>query len=97
MPKAGGWPESGFGKRLRELREARGLTQEQLAGGAECSRFTVLKVESGSQEPAWPLAVAFARALGVSVADFLPDGPTTRPAPKPSGQKAAPNKGRGRK
>ncbi len=66
------WPASGFGDRLRTLREQRGLTQEQLARKADISSLTVSRLERGKQEPFWPVALVLARELGVSVADFVP-------------------------
>jgi transcriptional regulator with XRE-family HTH domain len=78
MPGRGDFPETGFGGRLKALREAAGLSQEQLAHRAGCSTFTVSRLERGTQDPAWPLVVALAKALGVTPNDFLPPAP---PAP----------------
>jgi transcriptional regulator with XRE-family HTH domain len=77
MPKHGGWEHTGFGERLRRLREARGLTQQELADKASCNKFTVAKLERGTQEPAWPLVLAFAAALGVDCTAFT-QPPTER-------------------
>jgi transcriptional regulator with XRE-family HTH domain len=70
MTKRGGWPASGFGERLRILREERGLSQFQLAIAAECRVETISRLERQEQEPAWPLVRALARALGVSCQAF---------------------------
>jgi DNA-binding XRE family transcriptional regulator len=70
MSKQGGWPSTGFGGRLRKLREEAGLSQQQLADLAACNRFTVAKLERGTQEPAWPLVLALAKALGVTCEAF---------------------------
>jgi transcriptional regulator with XRE-family HTH domain len=70
MTRQGGWPESGFGGRLRQLREAAGLTQQQLGDRAGCHAMTVAKLEAGAQEPAWPLVLALADALAVSTEEF---------------------------
>jgi transcriptional regulator with XRE-family HTH domain len=75
----GGWPPTGFGKRLKALREAQGLTQDELAASAGCNKFTISKLERGLQEPAWPLVLALARVLGVKVGEFVaPDKPQSR-------------------
>ncbi len=37
---------------IRELRKARGLTQEKLAEGI-CSRQTITKIENGERKPDW--------------------------------------------
>ncbi len=73
MTKRGGWPASGFGERLRTLREARGMSQFQLAIAAGCRVETVSRLERGEQEPAWPLVRALASALGVSCSAFEKD------------------------
>jgi transcriptional regulator with XRE-family HTH domain len=60
-----------FGPRLRELREAAGLTQVQLAEQAGLHPQGVIKLERGEREPAWSTVVALAAALGVSCERFL--------------------------
>ena len=100
MTRQGGWSPTGFGEQLKRLREARGLTQQELGWRSGCHPMTVAKLERGVQEPAWPLVLALAKALGVSCEAFQSGGeqsPAPQSAPKPSGQKATPNKGRGRK
>lgn len=102
MTKLGGWESSGFGVRLRLLREATGLYQGQLAERAGTTQSTVAKLEAGTQEPAWPLVVALAEALGATPNDFLPrNGDQAPPPPKrgrPPKQAPAepPQRGRGR-
>lgn len=66
------WPDGTFGLRLRELREAAGLSQAALAGAAGAHRNTVVGIENGWSEPTWPLVLRLARALGVCVTAFLP-------------------------
>jgi transcriptional regulator with XRE-family HTH domain len=68
---------SDFGPRLRELREAAGWTQAQLAERAGLHAQGVVKLERGEREPAWSTLLALAAALGVSVAAFA-EKPTTR-------------------
>jgi transcriptional regulator with XRE-family HTH domain len=75
MTKHGGWAPSGFGAALKRLRVAAGLTQGELAERAKCHRFTVAKLEQDRQEPAWPLVLALARALGVGAGAFDPAVP----------------------
>jgi transcriptional regulator with XRE-family HTH domain len=70
MGKRGGWPPSGFGGRLKAIREALGVSQAELAERVGAHVFTVSKLERGLHEPAWPLALALADALGVSVELF---------------------------
>ena len=84
MSKQGGWPPTGFGGRLRALREQAGLSQLPLAEKAGCNQFTVAKLERGLQEPAWPLVLALAKALGVDCEAFngaAADEPAERRSP----------------
>jgi len=64
----------GLGNRLRELREAKGLTQAQLADLIGVSRKTVNTVENGVIIPSTVVALKLAGALGCSVETlfFLP-------------------------
>jgi transcriptional regulator with XRE-family HTH domain len=84
MPRQGGWPASGFGGRLKAERERAGLSQRELAELAGCHYMTISEMERGVGEPAWPLALALAKALGVSVAAFEPEA---SPPPKRRGNK----------
>jgi Zn-dependent peptidase ImmA (M78 family)/transcriptional regulator with XRE-family HTH domain len=63
------------GRRLREAREARGLSIALLAGEANLSRMSVQRFESGQQRPASETVVALADALRVPVSFFAQ--PTT--------------------
>jgi transcriptional regulator with XRE-family HTH domain len=72
--KKGVWPPTGYGNRLRQLREQAGIPQADLAERAGCHPMTIAKLERGVQEPAWPLVLALAKALGVDVAAFVVEG-----------------------
>jgi transcriptional regulator with XRE-family HTH domain len=99
MPKHGGWDATGFGRRLKAQREAAGISQEQLAQRAGCTVATVSRLERELVEPAWPLVLAFCRALGVRTAAFEPAADETAsvssPAPRgrPSKSPAATDQG----
>jgi transcriptional regulator with XRE-family HTH domain len=87
MTKQGGWPATGFAGRLRSIREQAGLSQRELAERAGCNVFTLSKLERGTQEPAWPLVLALARALGVTCEAFQPAGDEpAEESPKPRGR-----------
>jgi putative molybdopterin biosynthesis protein len=64
---------------LRLARQARGFSQQQLAAMAGVSRQAVSAVESGHSDPSLRVALALARALGVSVEELF--GPGEPPAP----------------
>jgi putative molybdopterin biosynthesis protein len=71
-------PHSGaarVGPRLRMARQARGYSQQQLAGMAGVSRQAVSAVESGLSDPSLRVALALSRALGITVEDLF--GPAT--------------------
>jgi transcriptional regulator with XRE-family HTH domain len=69
-----------FAGRLRELREAAGLTQEQLAERVGVKREAIARWEANRREPGWSNVVALARALGVNCLAFLQE-PAAAPAP----------------
>jgi transcriptional regulator with XRE-family HTH domain len=71
----------GFGRRLKELREAAGLTQESLARAADVSVSSVSKLEQRDLDPAWSTVQALARALGVSTEAFKIEGEAAEPEP----------------
>jgi predicted ATPase/DNA-binding XRE family transcriptional regulator len=59
--------ESTFGARLRRLREAAGLTQEELAGRAQLTRNAISSLERGERKRPYPHTVrSLADALGLS-------------------------------
>ena len=59
------------GARLRVARQARGLSQQQLAGMAGVSRQAVSAVESGQSDPSLRVALALAQALGMTVDELF--------------------------
>lgn len=61
------------GSRLRELREARGLSQSGLAESADVHRNTVGDIELGKASPTLHVMKKLAAALGVSVRDLVSD------------------------
>ena len=54
-------PSWAAGTRLRLARQARGLSQQQLAGMAAVTRQAVSAVESGHSDPSLRVALALAR------------------------------------
>ncbi len=63
-------PVSVFGQRLRELREAAGLTQQQLGERAGMAYQTIAKYEHGASIPMWPIVERLADALDVHTDEF---------------------------
>ena len=62
--------------RVRDLREALGLTQAELADRAGVSRQLVSAVEAGQNTPSVEGALGLARALGTTVEELFGDPPT---------------------
>jgi putative transcriptional regulator len=61
--------------RLRELREARSWSQQELGERLDVSRQTVISIEKGKYDPSLPLAFSIARLFELKIEDvFLPDG-----------------------
>src|SRR5580692_2879948 len=59
------------GANLRLARQARGFSQQQLAGMAGVSRQAVSAVESGQSDPSLRVALALAQALGMTVDELF--------------------------
>jgi transcriptional regulator with XRE-family HTH domain len=71
-----------FAERLKQLREAAGLTQPALAEKAGMNRFGIAKLEQGHREPTWATVQALAAALGVTCEAFA-EKPVAAAKPKP--------------
>jgi putative molybdopterin biosynthesis protein len=59
------------GPRLRLARQARGFSQQQLAGMAGVSRQAVSAVEAGHSDPSLRVAFALAQALGMTLEELF--------------------------
>ena len=57
--------------RLRPLRTARGLSQQQLAVKLEVSRQSVIALESGRYDPSLPLAFRIAELFGLTIEEVF--------------------------
>jgi putative transcriptional regulator len=57
--------------RVRELRNARGLSQAQLAGEMAVSRQTINSIEQERYTPSLPLALALARFFDTTVEEMF--------------------------
>jgi transcriptional regulator with XRE-family HTH domain len=62
---------SAIGPKIRELREAAALTQEDLAHQAGISTSTLSRIERGNFQPRMDTLGKLAQALGVSVAELV--------------------------
>lgn len=60
-----------LGDRIRQQRESRGLTQDQLSQKAEIGRVTLARLENGGQAPRFKTLTAIAQALEVDVDALL--------------------------
>lgn len=59
--------------RIRELREAKGITQEELAKNAGCTRMTVSQLENSNSNTTTKTLLGIANALNVEVKDLFYD------------------------
>ncbi|MBC7094927.1 helix-turn-helix transcriptional regulator [Thermococcus sp.] len=57
--------------RLRELREAKGLTQEELAKALGVTRQTIIAIEKGKYNPSLELAFKIAKFFKVKIEDIF--------------------------
>jgi transcriptional regulator with XRE-family HTH domain len=60
-----------FGRRLRELRQSRDLTQEALAEAADLSGNYISDLELGLKVPSLTIIVRLSQALDVAAPDLL--------------------------
>lgn len=80
-----------FGKKLKELRKAKGLTQQELVDtvnskyGTAINRTTISKWENGTQEAGMSFVLIFADFFGVSL-DYI-NGDEKKSAPASAGAK----------
>ncbi len=57
--------------RIRELREAEGLTQDELAKRLDVSRQTIISLERGRYDPSIRLAFAIAGLFGKKIEEVF--------------------------
>jgi molybdate-binding protein/transcriptional regulator with XRE-family HTH domain len=69
------------GAKLRLARQARGLSQQQLAGMAGVSRQAVSAVESGLSDPSLRVALTLAQSLGMTVEELFGAETAIEPVP----------------
>jgi len=62
-------------KRIRELRNKKGMSQEKLARLADVSYNTIVKIEAGdSKNPTFQTMTGISKALGVSLDELAKNG-----------------------
>ena len=65
-------PTSAMGRRVKRLREAKGLSQRALAGKAKVTQGLIHQLETGAiQDVRSQVVVKVAKALGVPVTELL--------------------------
>ena len=62
-----------IGSRIRRLREAAGMTQEEMSSRAGIGRVTLVRIENGEQSPRYETLIALSGALGRPLAELLVD------------------------
>ena len=72
-----------FGDRLKALRKARGLSQDELAALLHTTKQVISRYETGQREPRVSVAAQYARQLGVSVEQLV--GPHAGCGPEETG------------
>lgn len=80
---------TGLGARIREARQARGLTLRATAAAASISPSLLSQVETGKVQPSVSTLWAIVSGLGLSVDDVLHDAPA-RASAQPRANRAAP-------
>ena len=64
-------PQRAFGDRIRELRQAAGLRQEDLADRCGLFRTYMSRIETGKANPTLTMIHALADSLGVAVTELF--------------------------
>ena len=77
-----------FAGRLKQLREAAGLTQKELADRAGLTTDGIARLERSDRKPTWETVLALCQALGVSCEEFARE-----PAERPPRGRGRPPKG----
>ena len=62
-----------FSKNLRDLRIARGMSQQQLADIIDVKQPTVAQYESGRRQPTICISIRIAKVLGTTVEALVPE------------------------
>jgi transcriptional regulator with XRE-family HTH domain len=75
-----------FAGRLRELREASGMTQKQLAEASGLKEGGIRDLEQGRRGPSWETVLALAKALSVDCLAFTTPPAAEAAAPRPRGR-----------
>jgi transcriptional regulator with XRE-family HTH domain len=95
-----GW----FGPRLKELREAAGMTQQEVADLAGLTKAGISSLEQRKTRPHWDTVVAICQALKVGCEVFMrppaerqPSGPGRPPKPKDEPAPEKPKRGKRRR
>ena len=70
-PRTRRQPSARFGPVIRELRESRGWSQEQLAGQASLNRSYMGEIERSAAMPSLATAEKLARAFDVALSDLI--------------------------
>lgn len=83
-------PETEFGRRLVAIRQARGLTQTQLADATGTTQRVVSRLETVAEYPTVPVLLEFCRVLKVSADELL----GLKPPPKVEAPRQAPEEKR---
>jgi transcriptional regulator with XRE-family HTH domain len=79
-----------FADKLRQLRDAAGLTQEQMAERSGITLWTIRGYEQGRRDPNWKGMLSLAKALNVAAEVFCecdestPEKQSARPRGRPS-------------
>jgi transcriptional regulator with XRE-family HTH domain len=62
-------PQEALGRAIRQLRDARGLKQKELADAADVNVTAISHIERGRANPAWGTVTRIAAALDVPVSE----------------------------
>jgi transcriptional regulator with XRE-family HTH domain len=87
-------PQRAFGNRIRELRAATGMTQEDLAERCGLFRTYMSRIETGKANPTLTMIHALAGSLSVEVTALFGAPPELDKRAKPASARTGPSRGR---
>jgi transcriptional regulator with XRE-family HTH domain len=59
-----------FGTHLRQLREAKGLSQQELADASDITKMTVQRIENAKYASTIDVLVSLSKGLGITVSEL---------------------------
>ena len=60
-----------FGMHLRQLREKKGLSQQQLANGSDLAKITIQRIENAKFRATLDVLISLSKGLNISISELV--------------------------